>query len=62
MTVTAQDLSNYDQNTPFGFCTRSSRTNATQTYDCTGGGCYTYRGAYSFSCGRIALDFFSCFV
>ena len=42
MTVAAQDLSDYDQNAPFGFCTRSSRTDATQTYDITGGGCYTY--------------------
>ena len=32
----------YDQNKPFGFCTRSSRTDATSTYDITGGGCYTY--------------------
>lgn len=32
----------YDQNKPFGFCTRSSRTNASNTYNTTGGGCYTY--------------------
>ena len=32
----------YDQNKPFGFCTRSSRTDATCTYNITGGGCYTY--------------------
>lgn len=32
----------YDQQRPFGFCTRSSRTNAASTYDVTGGGCYTY--------------------
>ena len=32
----------YDQNKPFGFCTRSSRTDAASTYDITGGGCYTY--------------------
>ena len=32
----------YDQNKPFGFCTRSSRTDATSTYNITGGGCYTY--------------------
>ena len=31
----------YDQQRPFGFCTRSSRTNAASTYDVTGGGCYT---------------------
>ena len=34
--------SNYDLNEPFGFCTRSSRTDAASTYDITGGGCYTY--------------------
>ena len=39
MTVTATD---YDQNKPFGFCTVSSRTDASSTYDITGGGCYTY--------------------
>lgn len=32
----------YDINKPFGFCTRSSRTDASKTYDITGGGCYTY--------------------
>ena len=42
LAATAQELSEYDQNAPFGFCTVSSRTNATSTYDITGGGCYTY--------------------
>ena len=32
----------YDQNKPFGFCTRSSRTDAACTYNITGGGCYSY--------------------
>ncbi len=32
----------YDLNAPFGFCTLSSRTDASSTYDITGGGCYTY--------------------
>ena len=32
----------YDLNKPFGFCTVSSRTDASQTYDITGGGCYVY--------------------
>ncbi len=31
-----------DLNKPFGFCTRSSRTDANSTYNVTGGGCYTY--------------------
>lgn len=33
----------YDQDKPFGFCTVSSRTDASKTYDITGGGCYTDR-------------------
>ena len=37
--VTAAD---YDQDKPFGFCTRTSRTDASCTFDVTGGGCYTY--------------------
>lgn len=39
LTAVADD---YDQNKPFGFCTVDSRTDATQTYDMTGGGCWTY--------------------
>lgn len=39
LTVAATD---YDQQKPFGFCTRSSRTDAASTFDITGGGCYTY--------------------
>ena len=41
-TLSATAQSTYDLNAPFGFCTRSSRTDASQTYDMTGGGCYTY--------------------
>lgn len=51
LSVTATD---YDQNTPFGFCTRSSRTDATQTFDCTGGGCYTYPVPSSFT-GKVLV-------
>ena len=36
------DNSTYDLQEPFGFCTRSSRTDAASTYDITGGGCYQY--------------------
>ena len=32
----------FDTSKPFGFCTRSSRTDAASTYNITGGGCYTY--------------------
>ena len=39
LSVTATE---YDQNKPFGFCTVSSRTDASNTYQVTGGGCYTY--------------------
>ena len=40
MTATAQ-TSTHDQQKPFGFCTRASRT-ASTAYDITGGGCYDY--------------------
>ena len=39
----------YDTNKPFGFCTVSSRTDASSTFDCTGGGCYTYPVPEGFS-------------
>lgn len=45
----------YDQNKPFGFCTRSSRTDASKTYDLTGGGCYTYPVPESFTGSVIVL-------
>ena len=32
----------FDTSKPFGFCTVSSRTDASSTYNVTGGGCYTY--------------------
>lgn len=32
----------YDQNKPFGFCTRTSRSDASANFNVTGGGCYTY--------------------
>lgn len=32
----------FDTNKPFGFCTVSSRTDASQTFDCKGGGYYSY--------------------
>ena len=31
-----------NQDKPFGFCTHSSRTDASATYNITGGGCHTY--------------------
>lgn len=45
----------YDQNKPFGFCTVSSRTDATSTYDVTGGGCFTYPVPDDFSGSVIVL-------
>ena len=48
LTLTATLLSmtavadGYDLDKPFGFCTVSSRTDASSTYDITGGGVYTY--------------------
>ena len=44
----------YDQNKPFGFCTRSSRTDAASTFNVTGGGCYTYPIAESFT-GKVTV-------
>ena len=38
----AATATDYDLNKPFGFCTLSSRTDATNTFNVTGGGCYTY--------------------
>ena len=51
MTASAND---YDQNAPFGFCTRSSRTDASSTFDITGGGCYTYPLPADFA-GKVAI-------
>ena len=39
LTTTAAD---YDQDTPFGFCTRSSRTSDASVFSISGGGCHTY--------------------
>ena len=39
--TSAAESSAYDQQKPFGFCTRSSRTQDI-AYDLTGGGCYDY--------------------
>ena len=51
LTMSAAD---YDQNKPFGFCTVTSRSDATCTYHVTGGGCYTYPLPDGFS-GRVAV-------
>jgi pectate lyase len=51
LTVSATD---YDENKPFGFCTVSSRTDATNTFDVTGGGCYTYPLPSDFS-GKVIV-------
>ena len=42
LTTVAATAADYDQNAPFGFCTRSSRTSATSVYNITGGSCYNY--------------------
>ena len=49
MMATAQD---FDTSKPFGFCTTSSRTDASSTYEVTGGGCYTYPVPENFS-GKV---------
>ena len=54
--ATAQEtMSQYDQDKPFGFCTRSSRTDASKTYEITGGGCYTYPLPASFTGKSVVL-------
>lgn len=55
LTAMSQDLSSYDQDKPFGFSTRSSRTDASSTYSMTGGGCYTYPIPDDFSGSVIVL-------
>ena len=44
----------YDQSKPFGFCTRSSRTDAAQTFTVTGGGCYSYPVPEGFA-GKVVV-------
>ena len=44
----------YDQDKPFGFCTVASRTDASKTFECTGGGCYTYPLPEGFA-GRVTV-------
>ena len=51
MTALATD---YDLNEPFGFCTVSSRTDASKTFNITGGGCYTYPVPESFT-GKVIV-------
>jgi len=58
LTLTATLLSmtavadGYDLDKPFGFCTVSSRTDASSTYNITGGGVYTYPIPDSFT-GKV---------
>ena len=50
-----EGTSSLDQNKPFGFCTRSSRTNSSSTYDITGGGCYEYPVPASVSASKVKV-------
>ena len=52
MTAAAND---YDLNKPFGFCTRSSRTDASSTFAITGGGCDSYPIPDDFSGKAVVL-------
>ena len=45
----------YDLNKPFGFCTVSSRTDASSTYAVTGGGIYDYSQYEAFNGAKIIL-------
>ena len=51
LTVGAAD---FDEGKPFGFCTRSSRTDAASTYRVTGGGCHVYPLPPDFA-GRVVV-------
>lgn len=55
LSMSAVAQSTYDLNAPFGFCTRSSRTDAASTFDCTGGGISDYSQYESFSGSKITL-------
>ena len=55
LSMAAVAQSTYDLNAPFGFCTRSSRTDATSTFDFTGGGISDYSQYESFSGSKITL-------
>ena len=53
LSMTAAAQSTYDLNKPFGFCTVSSRTDDSKTYDVTGGGVWTYPIPDGFT-GKVA--------
>ena len=53
LSMTAAAQSTYDLNKPFGFCTVSSRTDASSTYNVTGGGVWTYPIPDGFT-GKVA--------
>jgi pectate lyase len=55
LTVLTTGAADYDQDAPFGFCTRSSRTDKTSTYTITGGGCHTYPLLAAFKGKSIVL-------
>lgn len=55
LSITAAAQSTYDLNKPFGFCTVSSRTDASKTYDVTGGGMSDYSQYESFNGTKTIL-------
>lgn len=55
LSMTAAAQSTYDLNKPFGFCTVSSRTDASKTYDVTGGGMSDYSQYENFNGTKIIL-------
>ena len=55
LSVMALAQNTYDLNEPFGFCTRSSRTDASSTYNITGGGLYDYSQLESFTGSKLVL-------
>ena len=55
LSASAASQSTYDQQMPFGFCTVSSRTNSSSTYNITGGGCYEYPVPASVNASKVKI-------
>lgn len=56
MCVMANAQSKFDLNKPFGFCTMSSRTDKSATYEMTGGGGYIYKDGKVVNAKGKAVD------
>ena len=54
-TMFGDGTSSLDLNKPFGFCTVSSRTSSSSTYNITGGGCYEYPVPASVNASKVKV-------